>query len=93
MLFQLCRVNNLRGALIVSLQAATDWRSCMRLGIRFSASRGALPSALALTVPDATQRQQSEVCDTAHEAGLVCRVFDDERRALAWIEGSTPRAL
>ena len=86
MLFQLCRVNKLPGALIVSLQGPTAWRSCMRLGIRFAHGRGTLPdSKLALVVQGTEATQRDDVSDAAKEAGLACRVFDDERTALAWL--------
>ena len=91
MLFQLCRVNGLRGALIVSRQAVWDWRSCMRLGIRFCASRGALPDArLALVVQGSELRQREDVTGVAGEAGLACRVFEHEPGALAWLRESGP---
>jgi hypothetical protein len=86
-LFQLCRVNTLRGALIVSGQSPTDWKSCMRVGIRIADIRGVLPeSKLALVVQRAGAKQRDDVCEAAKDAGLVCRVFEDERSALAWLK-------
>ena len=87
MFFQLCRVNRLSGALIVSLQDPTAWRSCMRLAIRFSDSRGTLPhSKLALVVAGADSKQRDDVRLVAEQAGLACRVFQDEAKALAWLK-------
>lgn len=91
MLFQLCRVNGLPGAMIVSLQGATDWRSCMRLGIRFAAVRSMLPhSRLALVAQNTQSRQRGDVCEVAHEAGLTCQVFEQEENALAWLDEDRP---
>lgn len=87
MLFQLCRVNNLRGALLVSHQGPMDWRSSIRVGIRFSHLKGALPdSKLALVVQGTETRQRDDVCEAARDVGLTCRVFEDEPEALAWLK-------
>ena len=91
MLFQLCRVNNLRGALIVSLQGPTDWRSCMRLAIRFCASRGTLPnSKLALVVHGTEPRHRDDVREAARESELICQVFESEPAAVAWLNEAGP---
>src|SRR5258706_3414354 len=41
--FQICRLNNFAGAIVVSEQDPLDWRSSMRVAIRFAASRWTLP--------------------------------------------------
>lgn len=92
MIFQLCRVNALSGALVVSLQSPTSWRSSIRVGIRFGAGRGTLlASKLALVVQGSEARQRDDVCAVAKEAGVSCRVFEDERAALAWLKEPSRR--
>jgi len=71
MIFQVCRVNALGGALIVSLQSPTSWRSSIRVGIRFCAGRGVLPAGkLALVVQGSEAKQRDDVGAVAKEAGL-----------------------
>jgi hypothetical protein len=91
MLLQLCRINGLRSALIVSHQSATDWRSSLRIGIKFCASRGVMPDCkLALVVHGAQPLQRDDVCQVAHEAGLACRVLESEDAALTWLKEAGP---
>ena len=90
-LFQVCRLNGLRNALIVSRQSGLDWRSCMRLGIRLTESRGILlpkgEGKLALVEHDASDTARKDVGDVADEVGLICRVFKAEDAALRWLAG------
>jgi hypothetical protein len=84
-LLQVCRMNKLGAALVVSAQHRLDWRSSMRVALRFVAARSPLPRLnLALVVADAGPAG-AEVQLVADEAGLNCRVFPDEKAALAWL--------
>src|SRR3954469_2771804 len=74
MLFQLCRLNTLHG-LVVSKQAALDWRSSMRVALRFIAIRGSVPDMKLAFVANAEEQVRSAVCSVADGAGLQCAVF------------------
>ena len=83
--FQICRLNNFAGALVISEQDPLDWRSSMRVAIRFAASRWALPSMkLAFVIPE-PGRVRAEVEAVANDAGLECRVFPQEPEAIGWL--------
>ena len=86
MLLQVCRLNGYGAALVVSDQEPFDWRSSLRVGIRFSASRAPMPVVkLALVARHDNEALQNDVCTAAREAGLDCRVFLEEGQAIAWI--------
>src|SRR5690242_9808846 len=75
-LLHVCHLNGLASALIVSLQDAFDWRSSLRIGIRFAASREALRGMrLALVVSHFSDSARDDVIAVAREAKLDCRVF------------------
>jgi hypothetical protein len=84
MLFQLCRLNALHG-LVVSKQAALDWRSSMRVALRFIAIRGSAPSMRLAFVAKAGDDVRSAVCSVAETAGLQCAVFRSEEKAVKWL--------
>jgi len=91
-LLHVCRLNRLDAALVVSRQGALDWRSSLRIGIRFSASRGALPDIrLALVAGHDDPRVHADVREVAEEAGVKCRIFAAEEQALGWIADSGER--
>src|SRR5690348_11469319 len=84
-LMQICRLNGLANALIVSRQPALDWRSSLRVGIRFAASRDAMPGLrLALVAEHFNDGARDDVLAVAREFGLDCRAFRSEAQALAW---------
>jgi hypothetical protein len=88
-LFQICRLNVLPAAVVVSLQDPYDWRSSLRVAFRFSASRGAMPEIrLALVVAHTVSSIGKDVLDVAQEIGLECKVFTREADAIAWISAS-----
>lgn len=85
-LLHICRLNGLRAALIVSRQDAFDWRSTLRMGIRFAVSREArLELRLALVTHHFNDLARQDVLAVASEAKLDCRVFRSEPDALAWL--------
>jgi hypothetical protein len=88
-LFQICRLNALPAALVVSLQDAYDWRSSLRVAFRFSASRGAMPAIqLALVAAHTIAAVGKDVVDVAQEIGLECKLFTREADAIAWISAA-----
>lgn len=90
-LLQVCRVNGLRNALVVSKQDAFDWRSSLRIGIRFAASRASFEELrLALVAGHFNDGAWHDVVSVAREAGLECQIFSDERKALDWLNGAIP---
>ena len=90
-LLQVCRMNDLRHALVVSKQDAFDWRSSLRIGIRFAASRGPLKELrLALVANHFNDGARRDVLAVARECEVECEVFADERKALAWLTGAAP---
>lgn len=85
-LLQICHVNGLRGALIVSRQGALDWRSSLRIGIRFAVSRAELQGLrLALVAGHFNDAAHEDVLVVAREAKLECRIFREEAEAIAWL--------
>jgi hypothetical protein len=89
-LFQICRLNDFRAALIVSTQDAYDFRSSLRIALRFAASRSALPGIkLALVVAGADFGIRKDVQDVAEEVGLECKLFALEEQAISWIRPAT----
>ena len=85
-LLHVCRLNGLSAALIVSRQDAYDWRSSLRIGIRFAASREALHGLrLALVAEHFNDGAREDVLGVARQVGLECRVLRDEAEALAWL--------
>lgn len=92
-LLHVCRLNRFRGALVVSAQDAYDWRSSLRMGIRFAAARGATGDVrLALVAGHFNDGAREDVLAVAREAKLECRVFRDEAEALAWLAPSAGAA-
>lgn len=90
-LLQVCRLNGLRSALIISRQEAFDWRSSLRIAIRFAASRAALADLrLALVANHFNDAARQDVLSVARESGLECEVFSSEGGALAWLSGAAP---
>ena len=90
-LMHVCRLNHLRGALVVSQQDAYDWRSSMRVGIRFAAARGAVDGVrLALVARHFNDSAREDVLAAAREAKLECRIFRGEEEAIAWLGGGQP---
>jgi hypothetical protein len=86
-LLHVCRLNALRGALLVSRQDAFDWRSSLRIGLRFAASRAAIAPGLrlALVAEHFNDGARDDVLAVASQAGLECRVFRAEPDAIAWL--------
>ena len=85
-LLQICRLNGLGGALIVSHQHALDWRSSLRVGIRFAASRDSIRGLrLALVADHFNDGAREDVLAVARDFALECRVFRREAEALAWL--------
>jgi len=85
-LLQLCRLNGYRAAVVVSDQEPFDWRSSLRVSIRFSASRAPMPQMkLALVTRHNNAGVVNDVCAVAREAGLECEVFWNEAEAIAWV--------
>ena len=88
---QICRMNSLSAAVVVSEQDGFDWRSSLRVAIRFVATRWTVSDTkLALVVLNAEERIRIEVCGVATEAGFNCKVFDREPQAIEWVTGRTP---
>ena len=88
-LLQVCRLNQLTAAMIISHQAGFDLRSSIRVALKFAAARPApLPQIrLALVALVAEDSTVQPVVEVAHELGLVCKAFRDERAATAWLNG------
>src|SRR5690348_11777337 len=85
-LLQICRLNGLGGALIVSNQHALDWRSSLRVGIRYAATRDSIRGLrLALVADHFNDAAREDVLSVARNYGLECRVFRSEAEALAWL--------
>jgi hypothetical protein len=85
-LFQICRLNDLKAALAVSTQDAFDFRSSIRIALRFAASRSAIPQVkLALVVSGADFAIRQDVQKVAEEVGVECKLFAVEEQAVAWI--------
>lgn len=85
-LLHVCRMNGLAAALVVSRQNAFDWRSSVRIGIRFAASRAALQGLrLALVADHFNDGARTDVLAVAQQVGLDCGVFRAEGEALVWL--------
>ena len=85
-LLHICHLNGLGSALVVSRQDAFDWRSSLRIGIRFAASREALQGLrLALVADHFNDGAREDVLAVARQAQLDCRIFRGEAEALAWL--------
>lgn len=85
-LLHVCRLNRLPAALIVSRQDVFDWRSSVRIGIRFAASRDAIRGLrLALVADHYNDAAREDVLAVAQETGLDCRIFRRLDEALAWL--------
>ena len=85
-LLHICHLNGLPAALLVSRQDAFDWRSSLRIGIRFTASREALDGLrLALVAEHFNDGAREDVLAVAKQAGLDCRIFRSEAEAIAWL--------
>src|SRR5689334_17804551 len=85
-LLHVCQLNGLAAALVVSRQEAFDWRSSLRIGIRFAASRGALQGLrVALVAEHFNDAAHQDVLSVAREANLECRIFRDEAEAIEWL--------
>jgi hypothetical protein len=90
-LLHVCRMNELRSALVVSKQDAFDWRSSLRIGIRFAASRSPIKDLrLALVANHFNDGARHDVRAVARENEVQCEVFGNEREALAWLNGAAP---
>jgi len=88
-LLHICRLNRLRAALVVSRQDAFDWRSSVRVGIRFAASRDSIRGLrLALVADHFNDAAREDVLAVAREAGLECGIFRGEETALTWLDGA-----
>lgn len=85
-LLHVCRLNGLPAALIVSAQDAFDWRSSLRIGMRFAAARGAVDGVrLGLVAHHFNDGARHDVLAVARETGLDCRFFRSEPEAFAWL--------
>lgn len=85
-LLHVCRLNGLVSALIVSRQDAFDWRSSLRIGIRFAAGREALEGLrLALVAEHFNDGAREDVLAVARDAKLDCRIFRSEGEAIGWL--------
>ena len=85
-LLHVCRLNGLAAALIASRQEAFDWRSSLRIALRFAASRAAIEGIrLALIADHFNDSAREDVLAIARQVGLDCRVFRREAEALAWL--------
>jgi hypothetical protein len=90
---QICRMNSLPAAIVISEQAGFDWRSSMRVAIRFVAIRWAVSDTkLALVVFNVEEGICNEVRNVAVEAGFDCEIFDEEADAIAWVARRTSNA-
>ena len=90
---QICRTNVLPAAMVISEQAGFDWRSSMRVAIRFVALRWSVPKTkLALVVFNAEEPIRNDVRNVAVEAGFDCEIFDQEAAASEWVARRTSDA-
>lgn len=88
-LLHLCRINRLGTALIVSHQVGFDLRSSLRVALKFVSSRPApMPEVrLAIVALVAPEEMLAPLEQAGYEAGLDCKGFGEETRALAWLTG------
>ena len=85
-LLHVCRLNRFPGALVVSGQDAFDWRSSLRIALRFAAVRGSLDGVrLALVAHHFNDGARADVLAVAGQLGLECRVFRRDAEAIAWL--------
>lgn len=90
-LLHVCHVNGLGGALIVSAQDAFDWRSSLRIGMRFAAAPGGVDGIrLGLVAHHFSDSARRDVLAVAREAALECRIFSSEPEAIAWLTSAGP---
>ena len=83
-LLQLCRLNKLDG-LVVSAQAELDWRSSMRVALRFAAIRGGNTNFKLAFVAKARADVRDAVLEVARTIGAECAVFGREESAVGWL--------
>ena len=89
-LLHVCRLNGFRGALVVSRQEAFDWRSSVRIALRFAAARGAIDGMrLALVMHHFNDGARDDVLAVARNAGMDCQVFRREGEAIAWLSSGS----
>jgi hypothetical protein len=92
-MLHVCHLNGLPGGLIVSRQDAFDWRSSLRVGLRFAASRAGLQGLrLALLAEHFNDGASEDVVAVARQVGLDCRMFRSEAEALAWLASGGARS-
>ena len=85
-LLQVCRLNRFPGVLVASAQDAYDWRSSLRIALRFAAARGALDGVrVALVAHHFNDGARADVLAVARQLGLECRVFHRDAEAIAWL--------
>lgn len=90
-LLHVCRLNGLQAALIVSRQDAFDWRSSLRIGMRFAASRSPVRDMrLALVAGHFNDGAREDVLAVAKQVGMECRIFRSEPDAIAWLSAASP---
>jgi hypothetical protein len=90
-LLHVCRLNGLQAALVVSRQEAFDWRSSLRIGMRFAASRAPVGDIrLALVADHFNDGAREDVLSVAKQVGLQCRIFRSEPDAIAWLSAASP---
>src|SRR5258706_5401348 len=80
--FQICRLNNFAGAIVVSEQDPLDWRSSMRVAIRFAASRWTLPRmklAFVMHEPGKVRREEGR---GGGDGGREVRGFPEGRQTI-----------
>lgn len=88
-LLDVCRLNNLPAAVVTSRQNAPDWRSSLRIGLRFATTRVAVKGLrLALVAEHFNDGARADVLEVARSVGLDCRVFRKEAEALDWVGAS-----
>jgi hypothetical protein len=91
-LLHVCRLNGFRGALVVSRQDAFDWRSSVRIALRFAAARGAVDGMrLGLVADHFNDAASHDVLAVARSVGVECRVFRREGEAIAWLSSGSAR--
>ena len=85
-LLHVCRLNRFPGALVVSAQDAFDWRSSLRIALRFAAARGSLDGVrVALVAHHYNDGARADVLAVAGQLGLECQVFRRDAEGIAWL--------
>lgn len=84
-LLYVCRLNGLRGALVVSAQDGFDWRSSLRIALRFVTAGTAEGTRLALVAGHFNDSAYQDVLDVARSVGMECQVFRREPEAIDWL--------